>query len=113
MGWRMDTRELRRNANQLRRDLGRTLGSLPRYDLDDALDVVGLRRAPRPAARFFSGLGLVVGGMAVGVVLGMFILPRNRREAREAYQRGGMQGLKSAAMGSMRQPSYPPPSTHS
>lgn len=113
MGWRMDTRSLRRNANQLRDDLGKTLSSLPRYDLDDALDMVGLRRTPRPAARFFSGLGLVLGGVAVGVVLGMVMLPRNRREAREAYQRGGMQGLKSAAVGAARQPSYPPPSTHS
>ncbi|HEY0839604.1 MAG TPA: hypothetical protein VGD74_05415 [Vulgatibacter sp.] len=109
----MDTRALRKNANQLGQDLGRTLRSLPRYDLDDALDMMGLRRAPRPAARFFSGMGLVMGGMAVGVVLGMFLLPRNRREAREAYRQGGMQGLKSAAMGAARQPSYPPPSSHS
>ncbi|HWV39430.1 MAG TPA: hypothetical protein VN033_13255 [Vulgatibacter sp.] len=112
MGWRMDTRELRRNANQLRRDLGKTLSSLPRYDLDDALDVVGLRRASRPASRFFSGLGLVMGGVVVGVVLGMFVLPRNRRAVREAYQRGGIEGLKGAAMGVMRQPSQPS-STHS
>lgn len=95
---------LRRNARQLRRDFVRRLSSLPGYDLDDALEVVGLRRAPKPMARFFSGMGLVMGGVMAGVVLGMIFLPR-RRELREklgqvsqtatSTLRGSMPGVRS------------------
>lgn len=78
MEWSMDSKLLRKNAKQIRKDLGRRLSALQDYDLDDALEAVGLRRKPTPAARFFSGLGLVVSGVAAGVVLGMIFLPRRR-----------------------------------
>ncbi len=46
------------------------------YDIDDALQLVGLRRRSSVAARFFGSLGLVVGGIAVGTVIGLMLAPR-------------------------------------
>ncbi|AKU90262.1 YtxH domain-containing protein [Vulgatibacter incomptus] len=99
MNWSMDSKELRKNANQLRRDVGRRFRSLPSYDLDDALELVGLRRAPRPALRFFSGLGLILGGVAVGVVAGMLLAPRRGRELRKEISQTALSGVRSGAAG--------------
>jgi len=101
MNWSMDSKMLRKNARQIRRDLGKRLSAFPGYDLDDALEVVGLRRTPKPAARFFSGLGLVMGGVAAGVVLGMIFLPR-RKEMRQKLTHA-TQSAVSGVKGAMHQ----------
>ena len=59
------------------------------YDMDDALEVIGLRRRPSASARFLTGFGLVLGGVAVGAVLGMMLAPKAGKDLRQSLQ-GGM-----------------------
>jgi len=63
--------------------VARKLRELADYDMDDALDLVGLRRRRSATARFFSALGLVLGGVAVGTVVGMMLAPRAGRDMRQ------------------------------
>jgi len=75
--------------------MAKKLRDLADYDMDDALHLVGLRRRRSAAARFFSGLGLVVGGMAVGTVLGLMLAPRAKglgAGARAGASLGGNSG---------------------
>ena len=77
--------------------MARKIRDLSDYDMDDALRLMGLRRRRSPAARFFGGLGLVLGGMAVGAVMGILMAPRAGRDLRH--------GLKSAGGKHGQQPS--------
>lgn len=76
--------------------LAKKLKDLADYDLDDALELVGLRRRRSAGARFLAGMGLVLGGMAVGTVLGMMLAPRAGRDHAEAG--GRAQGDRPGAM---------------
>lgn len=75
----LETWKLQKNARNMGKTLRKRWSDLSDYDVDDVLEVFGLRRAPKPAARFFSGLGLVMGGVVVGVAVGMMFAPRARR----------------------------------
>lgn len=71
--------------------VAKKLKDLSEYDLDDALNVVGLHRRASRASRFWGGFGLVLGGMAVGAVLGMMLAPRGKQML--GQQRGSMPGM--------------------
>ena len=66
--------------------VARKLRDLADYDMNDALDLVGLRRRRSAGARFLSAFGLVLGGVAVGTVLGMMLAPRAGRDLRQGLQ---------------------------
>jgi hypothetical protein len=58
--------------------------SLMRYDIDDVLDLAGLRRRPSVLALALPALGLLVVGVAVGVGIGMVVAPSSGRHLRQA-----------------------------
>jgi hypothetical protein len=62
------------------------------YDIDDALQLVGLRRRSSMAARFFGSLGLVVGGIAVGTVIGLMLAPKASKGLGAAKNMGASPG---------------------
>lgn len=83
--------------------VAKKLKDMAEYDLDDALGLVGLRRKPRPAARFLTGMGLVMGGMALGAAVGMMLAPRMGRswsqEKQPGHRPGSMPGTAAGAYG--------------
>jgi hypothetical protein len=78
--------------------VSKKLRNLADYDMDDALEVIGLRRRPSTGARFFAGLGLVLGGVAIGTALGLMMAPRAGRDMRQSMQ-GGAGGPRPAGSG--------------
>lgn len=56
--------------------MARRFKSLSDYDMEAALRLLGLARRRRTSARFFTGLGLVLGGVAVGAAIGMALAPK-------------------------------------
>lgn len=69
-----------RNVKALRR-----LGD---YDVDDWLDTVGLRRSTPFLNRTMNAAGLILGGIALGVAVGMALAPRSGRELRRTIREG-------------------------
>ena len=70
-----------RNVKALRR-----LGD---YDVDDWLGTVGLRRSTSNLNRTVTAAGLVLGGIALGVAVGMALAPKSGRELRRTIREGG------------------------
>jgi hypothetical protein len=70
--------------------VAKTLKGLSDYDVDDALEMIGLRRRPNPTTRFLAGMGLVLGGLALGAVAGMALAPRMRQQRHQPGMSGGM-----------------------
>jgi hypothetical protein len=79
MNFGMEPRKMKRNNRGMGKTLRKRWNEMSDYDVDDVLEVFGLRRTPKASSRFFSGLGLVLGGAVVGVALGMMFSPKSRR----------------------------------
>ena len=84
--------------------VAKRLKDMAEYDLDDALGLVGLRRKPRPSTRMLTGMGLVLGGMAIGAAVGMMLAPRMGRmsssgEKGHENRPGAMPGTAAGAYG--------------
>jgi len=52
------------------------------FDVDDALELVGLARRRSALAMIASIIGVLAAGVAVGAGLGLFLAPRSGRELR-------------------------------
>ncbi|WP_373044831.1 hypothetical protein [Vulgatibacter sp.] len=75
--------------------VAKKMRDLADYDMNDALALMGLRRRASASTRFFGALGLVLGGVAVGTVLGLMLAPRAGKDLRESLQSGGNMPGKS------------------
>lgn len=79
----------------------RALRKLGDYDVDDWLGTVGLRRNASGIARTATAAGLVLGGIAVGVAVGMILAPKSGREIRRTIRdRGWKAGAQELRSGS-------------
>jgi hypothetical protein len=58
--------------------------SLMGYDMDEVLDLAGLRRQPSMLATAFPAIGLLVVGVVIGVGVGILVAPSSGRNLRHA-----------------------------
>lgn len=73
------SKKMQKSARNVGKMLRKRWNEVSEYDIDDVLELFGLQRMPRPTSRFLSALGLVLGGAAVGVAIGMMLSPPSRR----------------------------------
>ena len=84
-GWAEMRPELKRWGTRNARAL-RKLGD---YDVDDWLNTVGLRRNASALARTATAAGLVLGGIAVGLAVGMVLAPKSGQESGGPFATAG------------------------
>lgn len=82
MAFSMEPKRFKKNARSMQRSWKRRMETISDYDVDDFLRVFGLRRQPKGMSRFMSGFGLVLGGVALGVGLGMMMAPKRKEMMR-------------------------------
>jgi hypothetical protein len=87
-------------AKMMAKKTGRKMQKFAGYDFDDMLDAVGLKKN-NTGATIASGVGILLGGIAVGAVLGVLFAPRSGKELRKTITEEGWTGLKELGKGAM------------
>ncbi len=69
------------------------------YDVDDLLGSIGLKRARTTGTDVAATVGLVLGGLALGAVLGLMFAPAKGEEFRRTIRQDGWPALKELGKG--------------